>query len=133
MSQDALLTLGVCTMNRPQELEKCLEAVASGTEVPHEVIVSDDSVDEARNKYVSKRFPFVRYQSGPKNGLGPNRNAVIAAMTGTHVAFIDDDVIVATNFCRSAREVVSASSIQTIVTGSEINPFVRHADPRFCA
>jgi GT2 family glycosyltransferase len=110
------LSLCICTMNRPADLRKGLEAATTAMEPPEQIIVSDDSADPAPAREVAGSFP-----GGPRKGLGPNRNACIRASTGSHVMFIDDDVIVPPDAFATARKVAADAGARTIVTGYEMN------------
>lgn len=88
----------ICTRNRPDDLFKALQSLAR-SEVPvYEIIVSDDSTDLHSKRIVLSQFPKVRYLTGPKKGLSVNRNNALRAVSGTHVLFIDDDVILTEDF-----------------------------------
>jgi len=99
------LSLCICTRNRPGDLRRCLESVAASVLLPHQVIVSDDGDDDKTVETVATEFPFVQYQRGPRIGLGANRNACIAALTGCYAAFIDDDVLIPPNFVKEGRTI----------------------------
>jgi glycosyltransferase involved in cell wall biosynthesis len=101
-------------MNRPQELAACLASVFSGSALPGEILVSDDSTDQSA-RWVAEQYS-VRYQVGPRRGLGRNRNACIDAVRTSHIAFIDDDVIVSPGFIARAGEVAG----DDVVTGYEV-------------
>jgi len=111
----ATISLCVCTMNRPQELDRALASVRAGTKQPHELVVSDDGHDEA-TKGVAERHGAI-YQPGPARGLAANRNACLDLVTGSHVVFIDDDVAVGPRFIETAMRVAS----NDVVTGWERN------------
>ena len=110
-------------MNRPDDLNRCLDSVFRGAEPPDQIIVSDDSPDGEPNRLVIANYSGVHYQEGPHRGLGSNRNACIRSATGSHLIFIDDDVQVSTEFFQIARRLIAASP-QTVISGYEIN----HAD-----
>jgi glycosyltransferase involved in cell wall biosynthesis len=109
------LSLCICTMNRPDELRACLLSVRSGTEQPAELIVSDDGTDP-QTVTVAAEFGAT-YLEGPHRGLGPNRNACIRAAGSSHLAFIDDDVIVSEQFVAQCHRL----SGDDVVTGYEMN------------
>jgi GT2 family glycosyltransferase len=111
------LALCICTYKRPEELRTCLASVLRGSELPDQVIVSDDSPDEREGRLVAEAFPHVTYQVGPRCGLGPNRNACLDRVTATHVLFVDDDVVLPESCIATARRV--AGDARTIVTGYE--------------
>lgn len=88
----------ICTRNRPEDLHKALNSVERSTYPVFEVIVSDDSTNDDTKALVTSHFPFVKYLEGPRKGLGANRNNILKNITGSHVLFIDDDVILNENF-----------------------------------
>jgi glycosyltransferase involved in cell wall biosynthesis len=119
MNTERTLSLCICTRNRPDDLKRCLDSVAAGTRLPDQVIVSDDSDDNNTSQTLVSRYPFVLYQRGPRTGLGANRNACIAAVTSTHVSFIDDDVTLPESFVEDAfRLLTVCDRAQAFVAGS---------------
>ena len=52
-SQPAGITVAVATCGRPQSLARCLEALASGTVLPSEVIVVDQAAAAGGRAVVS--------------------------------------------------------------------------------
>jgi glycosyltransferase involved in cell wall biosynthesis len=103
-------------MNRPEELAIALQSILDGSSLPEQIIVSDDGDGSAED--VAKRFAGVTYLSGPRRGLGANRNNCISAATGDLIAFIDDDVTVDREFVSVAKE---SSLEQVVTTGWELN------------
>lgn len=114
------ISLCICTMNRPDDLDRCLSSVFQSVEKPDEVIVSDDSPNPEPTKIVVAKYPRVIYQYGPRRGLGPNRNACIRRATSSHISFVDDDVCVSPEFFAVARKLIAAQP-ETITTGYEMN------------
>jgi glycosyltransferase involved in cell wall biosynthesis len=114
------LSLCICTMNRPDELDRCLNSVFQNTETPDEVIVSDDSPDPRSTQAVVANYPGVIYQTGKRRGLSANRNVCIHRATSSHLIFIDDDVRVPHNFVATARHLINTDP-QTLITGYEMN------------
>jgi glycosyltransferase involved in cell wall biosynthesis len=111
------LALCICTYKRPEELRACLASVLRGSELPDEILVSDDSPDDREGRLVAEAFPHVTYQVGPRRGLGPNRNACLDRVAATHVLFVDDDVVLPETGIATARRV--AGDQRTVVTGYE--------------
>ncbi len=120
-SKGCSISLCICTMNRPDELSCCLDSVFKSVEQPDEVIVSDDSPDGQPTQASVAKYPQVIYQTGPRRGLGPNRNACIQRAKGSHMIFIDDDVCLPPEFLATARRLVNSSAPQTIVTGYQMD------------
>ncbi len=122
MNSERTLSLCICTRNRPDDLKRCLESVAAESRLPDQVIVSDDSEDDSITRSVVSPYSFVQYQRGPRIGLGANRNACIAAVTSTHVSFIDDDVTLPATFVENAFSLLAlceAAGGPFILTGTE--------------
>lgn len=87
------LSIGIVTRNRPDSLERTLKSLSLQSIKPYEVIISDDSVDEANislNKAIVSKYGH-SYISGPVNGLYANRNFVAKNCKGTHIRSMDDD------------------------------------------
>lgn len=115
------ISLCICTMNRPEELNHCLHSIFEGVDLPEEIIVSDDSINPSLTKAIVANYPEVDYQQGPQTGLGANRNACIQKAKGNYLIFIDDDVVVTADFFRVARQLINTSKPQTLITGYELN------------
>lgn len=114
----------ICTRNRPQELTKALHSLERSTYPAFEVIVSDDSTNDDTKMLISSHFPKVEYLDGPRKGLGANRNNVLKGVTGSHVLFIDDDVVVNENFlelmCNKLASLAEKENLEKlIITGIE--------------
>jgi glycosyltransferase involved in cell wall biosynthesis len=116
-----MISLCICTMNRPDELEQCLESVFQAAEPPEEVLVSDDSPNGEPTQAVVSKYPGATYQVGPRRGLGPNRNACIQMIKFDSIIFIDDDVRVPSDFFAIARKLISEVDERVIITGYEMN------------
>jgi GT2 family glycosyltransferase len=108
-------------MNRPDDLNRCLDSVFQSLELPDEVIVSDDSSEVQLTRAVVAKYLGVIYQRGPCRGLGPNRNACISRATGSHIIFVDDDVCVSPEFFAVARRLIASAEPAPIITGYEMN------------
>jgi GT2 family glycosyltransferase len=83
----------VCTRDRPDDLRRCLAALALCEPAPREVIVVDNA--PAGAAAVVAGFPGVVCLPEPAPGLSNARNAGVRAARGAIVAFTDDDVEVA--------------------------------------
>ncbi|KAM3096676.1 glycosyltransferase family 2 protein [Phormidesmis sp. 146-35] len=104
------LNLSVCvtTRNRPQALAVCLRALWSSQVKPLSVVVSDDSFDrevQQKNHQITKQNPSTTYVLGPQRGVCANRNNALTLLlksTAEYIAFIDDDICVASDFIAQA-------------------------------
>jgi GT2 family glycosyltransferase len=96
-----LISVVVCTRNRPDHLENCLSAIEALSPAPYEVVVVDNDPGSGQTRPVVERHPTVRYVEEDRGGLSAARNAGIQAAKGDVVAFTDDDVIVHSAWIRA--------------------------------
>jgi glucosyl-dolichyl phosphate glucuronosyltransferase len=93
--REPLLSVIVCTHERPEDLERCMEGLAALAD-PVEVIVVDSASRlpcRALVERFSGRIPRLRYVYLEEPGLSLARNAGVAAGECELVAFIDDDAV----------------------------------------
>jgi GT2 family glycosyltransferase len=88
----AAISIVVCTHERPDDLERCLEALAPMAAAGHEVLVVDNAPRSGRTAAVAARFPF-RYLIEPRQGLDHARNCGLLAASHAIVAYTDDDAV----------------------------------------
>jgi GT2 family glycosyltransferase len=86
------MSVVICTRERPDDLERCLPALAAQTVQPLDVIVVDNAPRTSRTREVAERFG-VRYVVEPRPGLDRARNAGWAASRAPVVAYTDDDAV----------------------------------------
>ena len=82
----------ICTRNRPQELARCLEAVAKVNPAPSEVVVVDNASSDASALELAQIWK-ARYLSAPRPGLSHARNSGARSCNSEIVAFLDDDAV----------------------------------------
>ncbi|AKG23266.1 glycosyltransferase family 2 protein [Calothrix sp. 336/3] len=130
MIENFKVSVCICTRNRPDNLRQALNSLETSTYPYFEIIVSDDSTDEVTAELVKSEYTHVRYLAGPRLGLGANRNNALNAVKGSHVLFIDDDVILGENFLAQALQHLQTYSTKTavdiskvIVTGPQLNHY----------
>lgn len=85
------------TCNRNKSLVNCLNQLSPGKQkelgVSYEVIVSDDSTNNASKNLIHHYYPWVKWVVGPKQGPAANRNNGASHATGEWLIFTDDDCI----------------------------------------
>lgn len=86
------LSVIVCTRERPDDLERCLAALARQTAGPLDVIVVDNAPRTDRTREVAARAG-VAYVLEPRPGLNRARNAGLAAARSEWLAYTDDDAV----------------------------------------
>ena len=106
------------TCNRPDDLARCLRALAPQLQQhPCEVIVSDDSRDERTQAMLNAEFPTVKITTGPRRGPGANRNAGARQASGEWLIFIDDDVIPSDGFLQAYCSAFAAEMSHNVFHG----------------
>ncbi|MAT98009.1 MAG: hypothetical protein CL608_12760 [Anaerolineaceae bacterium] len=88
------LSVVVCTRDRPQDLQMCLETLVALEPGRHqlEIIVVDNNPASGQTEAVVADFPQVRYEAELRPGVAYGRNKGLIAAKGDIVAYIDDDV-----------------------------------------
>ena len=89
-----VMTLIICTRDRPVELAHCLESVVATSPRFDQVLVVDNGPANPATREVVARFPGIEYIAEPRPGLSIARNTGLRASRGEIVAFTDDDVVV---------------------------------------
>ncbi len=87
------ISVVICTYNRPDRLQTCLQHLRRQLYSAFEVIVVDNCpvTDEVREHIAALRDPRYRYVVEPRVGLSRARNIGVSEATGDVVAFLDDD------------------------------------------
>ena len=114
---EPLVTVAVCTRERPDDLERCLQALVR-LDYPHlDLLVIDNAPRADATEQVVRRHPGVRYVREPRPGLDWARNRAILECRGEILAFTDDDVIVDAGWVAAIARVFSEAPEVTAVTG----------------
>ncbi|HXH06857.1 MAG TPA: glycosyltransferase, partial [Vicinamibacterales bacterium] len=87
------ISVAVCTRDRPDDLARVLEALASLRGPVREILVIDNAPSTDDTQRLVARRPGVRYVREPRAGLDAARNRALAEARGDIVAFTDDDAI----------------------------------------
>jgi GT2 family glycosyltransferase len=99
----------------------------------YEVIVADDSRNDATRVAVEQRFPEARYVAGPRRGPASNRNRGAALASGEWLAFIDDDCQPVDGWLRALCEQAGTGRVDVVegrivVPDKHDSPFRRHVE-----
>lgn len=113
-----LVTVAVCTRDRPDDMKLCLEAI-SRLDYPHlDILVVDNAPQtEATKELITAHYPQVRYVREPRPGLDWARNRAILEARGEIIAYTDDDVVVDEEWVRGLARVFAENSEVMAVTG----------------
>jgi len=95
----------ICTYNRSQLLDKCIESVVS-QKYPksiYEIIVIDDGSTDKTNE-TCRKYKNIRYFNQKNQGIAAARRAGVKKAKGRIIVFIDDDCIAAENWLKNLVE-----------------------------
>lgn len=128
------ISVAVCTRERPDDLARCLDALAAACAAPgataREIVVVDNApasdatrrvVAEAAERFVGRAGePAValRYVCEPRAGLDWARNRAVLESVGEVIAFTDDDVVVDRDWIAAIGRVFAESPRAAVLTGS---------------
>jgi GT2 family glycosyltransferase len=113
-----MVTVAVCTRDRPGDLELCLDALGRLDYPNLDLLVVDNAPSNgATENLVCTQFPNVRYVCEPRPGLDWARNRAIIEARGEVVAYTDDDVMVDPGWVRALAVLFSENPEVMAVTG----------------
>jgi GT2 family glycosyltransferase len=93
-NKNHLISLIVCTMNRPRELKRLLQSLFNQSYKNYEIIVVDGSTNMKTFELVKKFHKKIKYVKQTGRGLPNARNLGLKFAKGSFIAFFDDDCIV---------------------------------------
>jgi glycosyltransferase involved in cell wall biosynthesis len=115
----------IATYQRPLVLAQTLDRLTPERQQVSqglfEIIVTDDSRDDATEHMVRREYPHVRYVRGSRRGPATNRNCGAAVARGQWIAFIDDDCQPVEGWL-AALERVDATSRPDVIEGAILAP-----------
>ncbi len=113
-----LVTVAVCTRDRPNDMKLCLEAIHQ-LDYPHlDILVVDNAPQtEATKELIENVYPHVRYVREPRPGLDWARNRAILEAKGDIIAYTDDDVVVDPGWVKALVQVFTEHPEVMAVTG----------------
>jgi glycosyltransferase involved in cell wall biosynthesis len=114
----------ICTRDRPTELRRALDSIAASSVAPTQVVVSDDGEDGTAAEVAAAHPLEIAYTTGPRAGLGANRNHAITVATAGYLLFLDDDGTMGERFLERVGAALEALEPgdrgRAIVTGADI-------------
>lgn len=118
----------VPTYNRAKDLKAALDSIMIQTELPKEVIIVDDSINEnvkdacmeITSKLKEKKIDLTYIRNKKERSLTVARNIGIDHCTGDIILFLDDDVILDDNYIKGILKVYeekpNALGVQGLIT-----------------
>lgn len=119
------LSLIIPVYNEERHIEACLDAVASQTVKPSEVIVVDNNCTDSTLE-IAKRYKFVRIIKQPKQGLIPSRDLGFETAKGDILGRIDADSVIDKNWVSLVIDSFSKNNKLMGLTGlarTSVSPF----------
>jgi GT2 family glycosyltransferase len=113
-----VVTVAVCTRDRPAQLAECLAALCQLDYPALDLLVIDNAPSNPATAHlVRARYPQVRYVCEVRPGLNWARNRAIAEARGELIAYTDDDVVVDRGWVRALAGVFAEEAEVMAVTG----------------
>jgi len=116
-----MVSVVICTMSRPRQLQNALEALLQLDYPNFEIIVVDNAPDDvATANLVHERYSDVsmlRYEAESLRGLSAARNRGIDVARGEVLAFTDDDIVVDRDWLMSLVSGFDVEGTVACVTG----------------
>ncbi|MCB9100567.1 MAG: glycosyltransferase [Anaerolineales bacterium] len=94
-------TVAVCTRDRPEDLERCLNALMQLPDDGQEFIVVDNHPSTDLTRQLVEKYPQVRYVRENRPGLNIARNSALREAANDIVVFTDDDAAPDPNWLRA--------------------------------
>jgi glycosyltransferase involved in cell wall biosynthesis len=95
------VSIVLCTLNRGEQLERCLKSLMELSHPNIEILVIDNGSTNVFIPEINYRYP-TRFFQQPIQGLSYGRNLGMHHATGELVAFIDDDAFAQVDWIRNA-------------------------------
>lgn len=113
-----LVTVAICTRDRPDDMKLCLEAIDNLDYPNLEILVVDNAPKtEGTKELVDQHYPHVRYVREPRPGLDWARNRAILEATGEIIAYTDDDVVVDPGWVKAIAQTFVENAEVMAITG----------------
>lgn len=119
-----MISIVICTHNRPDDLQLCLEALHPQASVDRcEIVVVDSGSHEAASiRNVVCRFAGVRLVRVHEAGLSIARNAGLESTSSEWIAFIDDDAIASSDWVENACRLIAIAPEKCAIIGGDVAP-----------
>ena len=133
MAVVAKISVAISTLDRPDSLSRCLDALWSGDVLPAEVIIVDQSRNETTRSMIEKRqssnVPIIYIRQEPR-GLAASQNAAIGRACYPIVAITDDDCVPEREWLATVEKTFASENGLAAVTG-RILPLEPEGDKLF--
>jgi GT2 family glycosyltransferase len=119
-----VISVVVPTMNRPDYLERCVRSLLAGPGTPDEIIVVDQSADDATQRRVASEFDGapVRWVGQERASASLARNRGVELAGSEYVALIDDDAEVEPGWLQAALAALDELGRPDALYGAILSP-----------
>jgi GT2 family glycosyltransferase len=120
MTEIADVTVTIATLDRPDALARCLDALLSGHKLPAEFIIVDQGHDHSAQAVVDQRRQkrtSIHYIHQQRRGLSVSRNTALQHANCSIVAVTDDDCVPDLNWIAALERAFASSTATVAVTG----------------
>ena len=127
----AEISVAIATRNRPDLLARVLDALTSSDPLPREIVIADQSTDDASERVARARAGGavrLRYLRDEGSGLGVAQNRAFSCARCPIVAVTDDDCVPAPGWLAGIEEVLEAHPKLGGVTGPVLPLDADHPD-----
>lgn len=123
MNNNPLVSIGIPTYNRPQELQKAIEALINQTYKNLEIIISDNcspnpEVENICQQYILKDNRIIYYRQNENIGMARNGEFVLHKATGEYYMWCMDDDWISENFIKESIDFLLKNPFYSIVFGN---------------
>jgi glycosyltransferase involved in cell wall biosynthesis len=91
--QFSTVSIVICTFNRAELLERCLDYLKYQTNQNFEVVVINGPSTDHTSQIIDKHKDHIKFATNPQANLSMSRNMGIELSDGDLIAFIDDDAL----------------------------------------
>lgn len=120
MTSVAQISVAISTLDRPDALGGCLDALLAGEVLPAEVIIVDQSQNDATRLIVAQRqmstVPII-YVHQQRRGLSASRNAAIVRASCPIIAVTDDDCVPDSGWIATIERTFASTTALHALTG----------------
>lgn len=134
--QKPKLTVIILNYNTKELLDDCLASVKKySSEVPMQVIVSDNASTDGSVEMVKKKHPWVEIVEGPNSGFSKGNNRARKMVKGSMVLFLNPDTVVKSQvFAKTVRYLeehpkVGAVTCKLVLENGDMDKDVRRKFP----
>lgn len=114
------VTVAIATLDRPEGLARCVDALLGGSVVPDEILVVDQGVAWPAEPVVAgwrERHSNIRRIRQPRLGLSASRNTALVQARNAIVAVTDDDCVPAVGWLEEVMAAFDRAPTPSAVTG----------------